>query len=175
YIYRYPHQLSGGEKQRVVIARALINRPKLLFADEPVSSLDVSVRAKLLNMMNDLKKKRGLTCLYISHDLRTVKHMSDQIAVMYLGKFVELASDEEIYNNPLHPYTQALISAIPHIDPTVRKERIILKGGVSTPIDPPPGCRFYTRCIYSQPKCAKEEPEFIEVKNRHFVACHLLA
>jgi oligopeptide/dipeptide ABC transporter ATP-binding protein len=173
YMHRYPHQLSGGEKQRVAISRALIGKPKLIFADEPVSSLDVSVRANLLNMLMDLTKKRGLTSLYISHDLRTVKYLSNRIAVMYLGKIVELAPSLELYNNTLHPYTQALISAIPRIDPTLKQERIILRGGVPSPTNPPSGCTFHPRCIHRMTKCSNEEPAFVEVKKDHFVACHL--
>jgi len=173
HLYRYPHEFSGGQKQRIGIARALAGNPKLLVADEPVSSLDVSVRAQILNLLKDLQEELGLTYLYISHDLSTVKHMSDRVAVMYVGKLVELASAKEIYKSPLHPYTEALISAIPIPGRGASKDRIILKGSVPTPIDPPPGCRFHPRCSYSQPKCAKEDPEFIETKKGHFVACHL--
>ena len=172
HIYRYPHEFSGGQKQRIGIARALAGNPKLLVADEPVSSLDVSVRAQILNLLKDLQEELGFTYLYISHDLSTVKHMCDRVAVMYLGKFVELGSVKEVYNNPIHPYTEALMSAIP-IPGRRREDRIILKGTVPTPIDPPPGCRFNPRCQYGEPMCKKEDPEFIEVKKGHFVACHL--
>ncbi len=172
HLYRYPHEFSGGQKQRIGIARALAGNPKLLLADEPVSSLDVSVRAQILNLMKDLQKEFGLTYLYISHDLSTVKYMCDRVAVMYVGKLVELASVKGLYNNPQHPYTEALMSAIP-IPGRRREDRIILKGSVPTPIDPPRGCRFHPRCPYSEPKCAKEDPEFIEIKKEHFVACHL--
>jgi len=172
HLYRYPHEFSGGQKQRIGIARALVGNPKLLLADEPVSSLDVSVRAQILNLMKDLQKEFGLTYLYISHDLSTVKYMCDRVAVMYVGKLVELASVKDLYNNPQHPYTEALMSAIP-IPGQRREDRIILKGSVPTPIDPPRGCRFHPRCSYSEPKCAKEDPEFIEIKKEHFVACHL--
>ena len=173
HMYRYPHEFSGGQKQRIGIARALAGNPKLLVADEPVSSLDVSVRAQILNLLKDLQEELGLTYLYISHDLSTVKHMSDRVAVMYVGKLVELAPAKEIYKNPLHPYTEALMSAIPIPGRKTREKRIILKGSVPTPIDPPPGCRFNPRCPYKQPICEKEDPKFIEVEKGHFVACHL--
>ncbi len=172
HMYRYPHEFSGGQKQRIGIARALAGDPKLIVADEPVSSLDVSVRAQILNLLKDLQDDLGLTYLYISHDLSAVKHMSDRVAVMYVGKLMELAPAEEIYRNPLHPYTEALLSAIPVPGRKAVKNRIVLKGSVPTPIDPPPGCRFNPRCPHRQPICAKEDPEFIEVKKGHFVACH---
>jgi len=173
HIYRYPHEFSGGQKQRIGIARALAGNPRLLVADEPVSSLDVSVRAQILNLLKDLQEELGFTYLYISHDLSTVKHMCDRIAVMYVGKLVELGQVKDVYNSPLHPYTEALMSAIPVPGRRAGKDRIILKGTVPTPIDPPPGCRFNPRCLYSEPRCAKEDPEFIEVKKGRFVACHL--
>jgi len=172
HIYRYPHEFSGGQKQRIGIARALAGNPKLLVADEPVSSLDVSVRAQILNLLKDLQEELGFTYLYISHDLSTVKHMCNRVAVMYLGKFAELGAVKDVYKRPLHPYTEALMSAIP-IPGRRREDRIILKGTVPTPIDPPPGCRFNPRCQYSEPMCKKEDPELIEVKKGHFVACHL--
>lgn len=172
HMYRYPHEFSGGQKQRVAIARALAGNPKFLVADEPVSSLDVSVRAQILNLLNDLQKEHGFTYLYISHDLSTVKHMCDRVAVMYLGEIVELGPVKEIYNNPIHPYTEALMSAIP-IPGQKSGSRIILKGSVPTPIDPPPGCRFNPRCHYAEPKCAKVNPELVEVRKGHFVACLL--
>jgi oligopeptide/dipeptide ABC transporter ATP-binding protein len=173
HMYRYPHEFSGGQKQRIGIARALASNPKFLVADEPVSSLDVSVRAQILNLLEDLQTEFGFTYLYISHDLSTVKHMCDRVAVMYVGKLVELAPTEEIFANPQHPYTEALISAIPIPGRRASGKRIILKGTVPTPIDPPPGCRFNPRCAFSQPICAKEDPEFIETRKGHFVACHL--
>jgi len=173
HMYRYPHEFSGGEKQRIGIARALAGNPKLLVADEPVSSLDVSVRAQILNLLKDLQQEFRFTYLYISHDLSTVKHMCDRVAVMYVGKLVEIAPVKEIYSNPQQPYTEALMSAIPIPGRRAGENRIILKGAVPTPIDPPPGCRFNPRCPYAIPKCAKEEPELIEIKNDHFAACHL--
>ena len=172
HLYRFPHEFSGGQKQRIGIARTLAGNPKLVLADEPVSSLDVSVRAQILNLLRNLQQELGLTYLYISHDLSTVKYVSDRVAVMYVGKIVELAPVKDIYDNPLHPYTEALMSAIP-IPGRRREDRIILKGNVPTPIDPPRGCRFNPRCQYSEPKCTKEDPELIETKKEHFVACHL--
>ncbi len=172
HLYRYPHEFSGGQKQRIGIARALACSPRLLVADEPVSSLDVSVRAQILNVLKDLKAEFGFTSIYVSHDLSTVRQMADRVAVMYVGKIVELASVKEIYAEPLHPYTQALMSAIP-IPGKQRKDRIVLKGSVPTPIDPPPGCRFNPRCLYSEPECAENDPDLAEVRKGHFVACHL--
>ncbi|UCE16297.1 MAG: ATP-binding cassette domain-containing protein [Candidatus Bathyarchaeota archaeon] len=173
HLYRFPHEFSGGQKQRVGIARALAGNPKLLVADEPVSSLDVSVRAQILNLLKDLQEEFGFTYLYISHDLSTVRHMCDRVAVMYVGKLVELASVKEIYTNPQHPYTEALMSAIPIPGRRASEDRIILKGTVPTPIDPPPGCRFNPRCRHAESRCKKEDPELIEIKEGHFVACHL--
>ena len=173
YADRYPHQFSTGQQQRIAIARALATKPKFIVADEPVASLDVSLRANILNLMKDLQRKFKLTYLYISHDLSTVKYMSNRVAVMYLGKMVELAATEDLFSNPLHPYTKALISAIPIPDPTVRKERLLLYGEISSPINPPIGCRFHPRCPCSQQLCKVKTPRLIEIEKQHFVACHL--
>jgi len=173
HVNRYPHEFSGGQRQRIAIARALASSPKFIVADEPVSALDVSVRASILNLMRSLREEFGLTCLFISHDLSVVNYMSDRVAVMYLGKIVELANVEELYRTPKHPYTQALLSSIPVPDPEYNLKRIILGGDVPVPINPPSGCRFHPRCTYAEPKCQKIEPEFIDIKNGHFVACHL--
>ena len=172
HFVRYPHQFSGGQKQRIGIARALATRPQFVVADEPVAALDVSVRAEILNLLKDLQKEYGLTFLYISHNLSVVKHICDRIAVMYLGKIVELDEKNELFNDPKHPYTQALISAIPIPDPTVQRKRIILRGDVSSAIKLPPGCRFHPRCIHATPKCSKEEPDLVDVGYHHYVACH---
>jgi len=173
FINRYPHELSGGQRQRVAIARALVLKPDFIVADEPVSMLDVSIRAEVLNVMLDLKEKYGITFLFITHDLALAKHMSDRIAVMYLGKLVELADSEKLIDNPLHPYTQALIAAIPIPDPTAKKAEVKIKGEIPSPINPPPGCRFHPRCPYVFDRCKVEEPKLKEVEPGHFVACHL--
>ena len=173
YATRYPHEFSGGQRQRIGIARAIAVNPVFIVADEPVSSLDVSIRAQILNLMRDLQKNLGLTYLYIAHDLSTIKHLSDRIAVMYLGKIVETGTTRSIFDNPQHPYTQALLSAITIPDPEVKRKRIILKGDVPSPIDPPSGCRFHTRCLYSMDKCKKVEPKLIDIADRHSVRCHL--
>ena len=172
FMLRYPHELSGGQRQRVAVARAFILSPKFVVADEPVSMLDVSIRAEILNLMIDLVQKKGVSVVFITHDLAVTKHVCDRVAVMYLGKVMEASSSEKLIDLPLHPYTQALIAAVPVPDPSYRRAAVI-SGEIPSPVNPPSGCRFHTRCPFAHQRCISEEPPLVEVEKEHFVACHL--
>lgn len=174
FYYRFPHELSGGQRQRVAVARAMILNPEFIVADEPVSMLDVSIRSSILKLMFKLRDELGISYLYITHDLATARQVCDRTAIMYLGKFVEEATMEELLRNPTHPYTQALITAVPVPDPTARKSKVVISGEVPSPVDLPPGCRFRTRCPHAMEICGKEEPDLVEVGTDHLVACHLV-
>ncbi len=174
YLHRYPHEFSGGQRQRIGIARAVVLNPKFIVADEPVSALDASIQAQVLNLLLELQQKLALTYLFIAHNLAVVRHVSDRIGVMYLGKLMEVADTKELFDNPLHPYTQALLSAIPIPDPDVKKERIILQGDIPSPINPPSGCPFRTRCMYAKDICAEKTPPLIDIGGGHYVACHFV-
>jgi oligopeptide/dipeptide ABC transporter ATP-binding protein len=175
HLNRYPHEFSGGQRQRIGIARTLAVNPQFIVADEPISALDVSIQAQVLNLLSDLQQEFGLTYLFIAHDLSVVEHISDRVAVMHLGEIVELAPSKELYANPLHPYTQCLLSAIPVPDPDHQPQRIILKGEIPSPANPPTGCRFHTRCPYVMDKCGTVPPPYLTAQPQHWVACHLVS
>jgi len=172
HLRRYPHAFSGGQRQRIGIARALAVNPRLMVADEPVSALDVSIQAQILNLLQELQEQFHLTYLFIAHDLSVIEHISDRVAVMYVGKLVEMAETEELFHTPKHPYTEALLSAAPAPDPDIQMERIILPGEVANPADPPSGCYFHPRCRYAQDVCSKDHPALREISPSHFSACH---
>ena len=174
YYERYPHEFSGGQRQRICIARALSVKPKLVICDEPVSALDVSIQAQIINLLKELQRSMNLTYLFISHDLSVVKFISDKVGVMYLGQMMEFGEKEDIFSEPLHPYTKALFSAIPNPNPDVKMNRIVLNGDIPSPVNPPKGCRFHTRCPYATEKCSQVTPEYKEYGDGHFAACHLL-
>jgi oligopeptide/dipeptide ABC transporter ATP-binding protein len=175
YMRRYPHEFSGGQRQRIGLARTLSLSPRLIIADEPVSALDVSVQAQVLNLLQELQERLGLTLLFIAHDLSVVEHVSDRIGVMYVGKIVEMAETEELLRHPLHPYTEALISAVPPADPAIRLDRIIMQGDVASPANPPPGCIFHPRCHYAREICSTEVPQLAEIEPGHYANCHFAA
>ncbi|MCL1964601.1 MAG: ABC transporter ATP-binding protein, partial [Firmicutes bacterium] len=174
-IHRYPHQFSGGQRQRIGIARSLAVKPKFIVCDEAVSALDVSIQSQILNLLRDLKERENLTYLFISHDLSVIKYISDRVGVMYLGNMVEMASSQALFANPVHPYTEALLSAIPTVEAEAEREPILLEGSIPSPINPPKGCKFHTRCRFCQPICKREKPEFHEIEPGHLVACHIKA
>jgi peptide/nickel transport system ATP-binding protein len=171
---RFPHEFSGGQRQRIGIARALIMNPDFIVADEPVSALDVSIQAQIINLLSDLQQEQQLTYLFISHDLSVVEHLCTRIGVMYLGSMVEMAAKEELFSNPLHPYTKALLSAVPIPDPTMRRQRIVLQGDIPSPANPPSGCKFHTRCPLAADQCRQEAPAYRDMGGEHFVACHFV-
>jgi oligopeptide/dipeptide ABC transporter ATP-binding protein len=173
FLYRFPHEMSGGQRQRVAVARAFVLGPSFVVADEPVSMLDVSIRAEIVNLMVDLVKKSDASILFISHDLALAKHVADRVAVLYLGKMMELGSTDDVIGRPLHPYTQALISAVPVPDPESKRSQDVISGEIPSPVDPPSGCRFHTRCPYAHERCVNDQPPLVEVEKSHYVACHL--